>query len=67
MRPALRCDLHHTAVLDADLFAKTGTFFVEPIILHGESYTRIDVVGGPGTCADDGVDMSLNQIQISTV
>jgi hypothetical protein len=55
MRPALRRDLRHADVLDAELFAKQGTFFVKPVVHCRESHPRMDGIGGPGTRVDDRV------------
>jgi hypothetical protein len=55
MRAPLRRELRHAGVLDAELFAKQGAVFMDPVVLCCESYPCIDAVGGPGTCVYDGI------------
>ena len=55
MRPALRCDLPHAGILDAEFFPQQGAFSLGPVILRRESHPRINAIGGPGTRVYDGV------------
>jgi hypothetical protein len=55
MRPALRHDLRHAGILDAEFFSQQGAHFVELVVLRRESHPRIDAIGGPGTCVHDDI------------
>jgi hypothetical protein len=55
MRSALRHELRHTGIFEAEFLAEQGTLLVEPVVLCCKSYPRIDTIGSPGTCVCDGV------------
>lgn len=41
-------------VLDEELFVQQGALFVETVVLRRESHPRIDAIGDPGACVEDG-------------
>lgn len=54
MGPALRRDLGHPGVLDADLFAQLGAFLPQLFHLCGQAQPPLGVVGGCTVGVQDG-------------
>ena len=54
MEPALWQDIPHPGVLDADLFAQLGAFFLEPFHPGRQAHPTLDMVGGCAAGVQDG-------------